>query len=82
MTQIWLRRAYKPPGPSDGQRILVDSLWSRGVSKEKLDPGRLDEGNRTLRRCATGSATIRTSGTNSASVTRRNWTRTTTLSRR
>ena len=25
MTQIWLRRAYKPPGPSDGQRILVDS---------------------------------------------------------
>lgn len=37
MTQIWVRRAYEPPGPSDGQRILVDRLWPRGVSKEKLD---------------------------------------------
>ena len=37
MTQIWLRRAYEKPGPSDGQRILVDRIWPRGVSKEALE---------------------------------------------
>ncbi|MAM36929.1 MAG: DUF488 domain-containing protein [Paracoccus sp. (in: a-proteobacteria)] len=36
MTQIWLKRAYEAPAPSDGQRILVDRLWPRGVSKEEL----------------------------------------------
>jgi uncharacterized protein YeaO (DUF488 family) len=33
--QIFLRRAYEPPGPHDGQRILVDRVWPRGVSKEE-----------------------------------------------
>lgn len=37
MTDIWLRRAYDPPGKSDGQRILVDRLWPRGVSKKDLE---------------------------------------------
>ncbi|MAN54964.1 MAG: hypothetical protein CMI50_00650 [Paracoccus sp.] len=37
MTQIWLRRAYEKPSPSDGQRILVDRIWPRGVSKEALE---------------------------------------------
>ena len=37
MTQIWLRGAYEKPGPSDGQRILVDRIWPRGVSKEALE---------------------------------------------
>jgi uncharacterized protein YeaO (DUF488 family) len=32
---IYLRRAYEPPGPNDGQRILVDRVWPRGVSKEE-----------------------------------------------
>lgn len=36
MTQIWLKRAYEEPGQSDGQRILVDRIWPRGVSKEAL----------------------------------------------
>ncbi len=36
MTSIWLRRAYEAPGHSDGQRILVDRLWPRGVSKDSL----------------------------------------------
>lgn len=40
MTQIWLRRAYDDPGSADGQRILVDRIWPRGVSKETL---RLDD---------------------------------------
>lgn len=30
-----LKRAYEPPDPSDGRRILVDRLWPRGVSKER-----------------------------------------------
>lgn len=36
MASIWLRRAYTPAGRNDGQRILVDRLWPRGVSKEEL----------------------------------------------
>ena len=30
---VKLKRAYEPPGPDDGTRILVDRLWPRGVSK-------------------------------------------------
>ena len=32
---VRLRRAYEPPTPDDGTRILVDRLWPRGVSKEE-----------------------------------------------
>lgn len=32
-----LKRAYDPSSKADGDRILVDRLWPRGVSKEKLD---------------------------------------------
>ncbi len=32
---IKLKRAYDPPSPDDGTRILVDRLWPRGISKEK-----------------------------------------------
>jgi uncharacterized protein YeaO (DUF488 family) len=32
---IKLKRAYDPPSPEDGARILVDRLWPRGISKEK-----------------------------------------------
>jgi uncharacterized protein YeaO (DUF488 family) len=31
-----LKRAYEPRIPSDGRRVLVDRLWPRGVSKERL----------------------------------------------
>ncbi|HEY5981961.1 MAG TPA: DUF488 domain-containing protein [Anaerolineales bacterium] len=31
-----IKRAYDPPAAADGQRILVDRLWPRGVTKEKL----------------------------------------------
>jgi uncharacterized protein YeaO (DUF488 family) len=36
---VKLKRAYKPPGRSDGKRILVDRLWPRGVKKSdaKID---------------------------------------------
>jgi len=29
-----VKRVYESPGPEDGQRILVDRLWPRGLSKE------------------------------------------------
>ncbi|NNM45085.1 DUF488 domain-containing protein [Knoellia koreensis] len=34
---VQVRRAYDPAEKSDGQRVLVDRLWPRGVSKEKAD---------------------------------------------
>ena len=33
---IKLKRAYEPVSRSDGARLLVERLWPRGVSKEKL----------------------------------------------
>jgi len=31
-----LKRAYEPQSRGDGRRVLVDRLWPRGVSKERL----------------------------------------------
>lgn len=31
------KRIYEAPDPADGQRILVDRLWPRGVSKADAD---------------------------------------------
>jgi uncharacterized protein YeaO (DUF488 family) len=28
-----LKRAYEPADPGDGQRVLVDRIWPRGVTK-------------------------------------------------
>jgi uncharacterized protein YeaO (DUF488 family) len=39
-SSVMLKRAYDPPAAGDGQRILVDRLWPRGVSKGEA---RLDE---------------------------------------
>jgi uncharacterized protein YeaO (DUF488 family) len=33
---LQLKRAYDPVSPDDGTRILIDRLWPRGISKEKL----------------------------------------------
>ena len=32
---VKLKRAYEPPTPDDGTRILIDRLWPRGVTKER-----------------------------------------------
>ncbi len=32
---IKLKRAYDPPDPADGERLLVERLWPRGLTKEK-----------------------------------------------
>ena len=31
-----IKRAYEPHLPGDGQRVLVDRLWPRGISKKEL----------------------------------------------
>ena len=36
MGEIRLHRAYDPPEPGDGYRVLVDRIWPRGRSKEAL----------------------------------------------
>jgi len=33
--EIGLKRAYDPPSPGDGTRVLVERLWPRGLSKER-----------------------------------------------
>ena len=33
--QIKIKRAYEAPDDEDGQRILVDRLWPRGISKDR-----------------------------------------------
>ena len=35
MTNIRVKRAYEEPDREDGERILVDRLWPRGLTKEK-----------------------------------------------
>src|ERR1700710_1759900 len=34
MAAIEIKRAYEPPSPKDGKRILVDRLWPRGLRKD------------------------------------------------
>jgi uncharacterized protein YeaO (DUF488 family) len=38
--QVQLRRAYDSPRADDGQRVLVDRLWPRGLSRQRAQ---LDE---------------------------------------
>ena len=42
---VRLKRAYDPPGPGDGHRVLVDRIWPRGVSRERAA---IDEWDRDL----------------------------------
>lgn len=34
--EIAVKRVYDPPSENDGFRILVDRLWPRGMTKERL----------------------------------------------
>lgn len=36
MAMIHTKRAYDPPEPNDGTRVLVDRIWPRGVKKADL----------------------------------------------
>jgi uncharacterized protein YeaO (DUF488 family) len=31
---VRIKRAYEPPSPDDGYRVLIDRVWPRGVSRE------------------------------------------------
>ena len=42
---VRIKRIYDPAEPGDGYRVLVDHVWSRGVSRERA---RLDEWAREL----------------------------------
>jgi len=35
-TMLKIKRAYEVPSAEDGERILVDRFWPRGMSKETL----------------------------------------------
>lgn len=52
-SNVRLKRAYEPPAAEDGQRILIDRLWPRGVSKVEA---RLDD----WRKPVAPSAALRT----------------------
>jgi uncharacterized protein YeaO (DUF488 family) len=36
MKNIRTKRVYETPDPDDGCRVLVDRVWPRGLSKEKV----------------------------------------------
>lgn len=36
MATLQIKRVYEQRSPADGRRILVDRVWPRGISKEKL----------------------------------------------
>lgn len=42
---IRTKRAYDPPTPDDGLRVLIDRLWPRGITKERA---RIDRWSREL----------------------------------
>src|SRR5579871_4943715 len=33
---VTIKRAYEPAEDTDGERVLVDRVWPRGLSKERL----------------------------------------------
>ena len=36
MNEIKIKRAYEAAEDSDGIRVLVDRMWPRGISKDRL----------------------------------------------
>lgn len=34
---VQVRRVYDEPRPDDGDRVLIDGMWPRGVRKDALD---------------------------------------------
>ena len=44
-TDVRIKRAYDPPVPGDGYRVLIDHVWPRGIKRDSLA---LDEWAREL----------------------------------
>jgi uncharacterized protein YeaO (DUF488 family) len=36
VAKLQIKRVYEPRARGDGQRVLVDRVWPRGISKDKL----------------------------------------------
>ena len=36
MAKLRIKRVYEPRARGDGKRVLVDRVWPRGISKDKL----------------------------------------------
>jgi uncharacterized protein YeaO (DUF488 family) len=38
--EIEVKRAYEPPAPGDGRRVLFDRIWPRGIGRDdlRIDP--------------------------------------------
>jgi uncharacterized protein YeaO (DUF488 family) len=36
MAKLQIKRVYEPRARGDGQRVLVDRVWPRGISKDRL----------------------------------------------
>lgn len=36
MAKLQIKRVYEPRARGDGKRVLVDRVWPRGISKDKL----------------------------------------------
>ena len=36
MAKLSIKRVYEPRASGDGQRVLVDRIWPRGIRKEEL----------------------------------------------
>jgi hypothetical protein len=66
---IKLKRAYEPPEPGDGFRVLVDRLWPRGVSKSAARIDLWRKKSRRASRFGNGSVTTRRNGAHSGLVT-------------
>ena len=32
---IHAKRMYEPPSPADGYRVLIDHVWTRGITRER-----------------------------------------------
>jgi uncharacterized protein YeaO (DUF488 family) len=66
---IKLKRAYDPVSPTDGIRLLVERLWPRGLSKEKLKLDSWIRGVGPTTELRKWSVTIRQSGQSFALAT-------------
>jgi uncharacterized protein YeaO (DUF488 family) len=64
---VAIKRVYEPPSLKDGERVLVDRLWPRGLTKTRAA---LDEWLRDLAPsddCGAGTMPAQISGRTSAS---------------
>ena len=74
MRAVAIKRAYEPPSPKDGTRILVDRLWPRGAEQGQGGAGRLEQERGAIAGlCANGSTTGPSASPNSPNATAPSW---------